>query len=82
MWSSSMAAELIAPSGLATPRPAMSGALPWMGSKMPTPVCGFTFPLAASPSVPCKPAPRSLRMSPNRLDATSTSNRSGARTIW
>ena len=53
--SSSMAAELTAPTGLAMPRPAMSGALPCMGSKMPTPVAGLTLPLAASPSVPCKP---------------------------
>ena len=60
-------------------RPAMSGALPCTGSNMLGAVCsGLMFPLAASPIPPATAAPRSVRMSPNRLSVTMTSNRSGA----
>src|ERR1700674_507347 len=60
-WRSSSAADRMAPYGLATPRPAMSGALPWMGSYNPAPLA----PRLADGSMPSEPASTpasSLRM--------------------
>ena len=45
------------------------------------PVPGWTFALAAMPMPPWIAAARSVRMSPNRFDATTTSRLSGLRTI-
>ena len=42
---------------------------------------GFTFPLAARPIPPVTAAARSVRMSPNRLSVTMTSNRAGSVTM-
>lgn len=65
--------------GLAIPFPAMSGALPCTASKMAAPVP--MLPPGASPRPPTSPAARSLRMSPNMLVVTITSNCSGRSTI-
>ena len=76
--SSIIAPARIVAIGLATPRPAMSGAEPWTGSNIEGPVRrGFKFALGASPIPPVTAALRSVRMSPNRFDATITSNWSG-----
>ena len=73
-----MAADRIAAVGSAFCLPAMSGALPCTGSNMLGAVrSGLMFPLAASPMPPATAAPRSVRMSPNRLSVTTTSKRSG-----
>ncbi len=59
----------------------MSGAEPWTGSNMLGNVrSGLMFALAARPMLPVMMALRSVRMSPNRLLATTTSNASGLRT--
>src|SRR5947208_19822 len=61
-WRSSMTPEKIAASGLATPFPAMSGAVPCTASKIAT-----RLPMLApgtSPSPPTRPAHRSDTMSP------------------
>ena len=42
---------------------------------------GSMLPPAAKPMPPCSMAPRSVMMSPNRLEATTTSNHSGFFTI-
>jgi len=63
-------------SGFAFPCPAMSGALPCTGSNSDT-WPGWMFPLAAMPSPPVSAAPRSVRMSPNRLLVTITFVRLG-----
>ncbi len=61
--------------------PAMSGAEPWTGSNMLGAVrSGLMFALAANPTLPVTIALRSVRMSPNRLLATTTSKTSGLRT--
>src|SRR5467141_2474121 len=60
-----MAAEAIVAMGFATFFPAMSGALPWIGSNSPT--CA---PILADGNMPIDPvniAASSLRMSPNIL---------------
>ena len=63
------------------PRPAMSGALPWTGSNSEgTRRVGLRFADGAMPIVPAQAGPRSDRMSPNRLLATTTSNQCGLRT--
>ena len=65
--------------GFATPFPAMSGAEPCTGSKMPGP----TSPRLAEPASPSPPvtaAASSERMSPNMFSVTITSKRSGALT--
>ena len=73
-----MLALQIWPIGLAMPRPAMSGAEPWTGSnRLGKRRSGLMFPLGAMPMVPVQAGPRSERMSPNRLEATTTSNQSG-----
>ena len=57
----------------------MSGADPCTGSNMPGfDRSGVMLALAAMPMPPWITAPISVRMSPNRFDATMTSNRSGA----
>ncbi len=59
----------------------MSGAEPWTGSNMLGYArSGLMLALAARPTLPVTMAPRSVRMSPNRLLATTTSNASGRRT--
>src|SRR5687768_12727157 len=81
--SSISAPDQIAPIGLAIFLPAMSGAEPCTGSKIDGAVrSGLMLPEAAMPMVPAVAGPRSERMSPNRLEATITSKRSGLSTIW
>src|SRR5512140_1155435 len=59
----------------------MSGALPWTGSKHDgNSRSGLRFADGAMPMVPVHAGPRSERMSPNRLEPTTTSNQSGCRT--
>ena len=68
-----MAADRIVASGFATPLPAMSGALPWLGSYRPLPFASSE----AEGSMPIEPvsiAASSDRMSPNMLPVTTTSN--------
>ena len=76
--SNSMATERIMAVGLATPRPAISGAAPWaawaMARSRPALIDG------PSPRPPDSSAVRSDRMSPNMLVVTITSNASGWRT--
>ena len=67
------AAESSIPTGLAIPRPAMSGAEPWTGSKRPGPV-SERLADGARPMPPVSDAARSLRMSPNMFSVTITSN--------
>src|SRR5688572_2266958 len=82
-WSSIIAADQIWPTGLARPLPAMSGAEPWTGSNSDGAVrSGLMLPDGAMPMVPVQAGPRSDRMSPNRFDPTTTSNRSGFITNW
>ena len=63
--------------GSPTPRPAMSGAEPCTGSKIPGPP-SERLADGASPRPPVIAAARSERMSPNMFSVTSTSNCSGA----
>ena len=63
------------PTGLAMPLPAMSGALPCTASKIAA-VVPMLAP-GARPSPPTSPETSSLRMSPNMLVVTITSNCSG-----
>ncbi len=72
------AVERSMPAGFAIPRPAMSGAEPWTGSKIPGPPSP-RLAEGASPSPPVIAAARSERMSPNMFSVTMTSNCSGAR---
>ena len=63
------------------PWPAMSGAEPCTGSNMlGYSRSGFRLPDGAMPIEPATAAARSLRMSPNRLEATITSKRPGLST--
>ena len=79
--SSICAPDQIAPIGFAMPWPAMSGADPCTGSNIEgNSRSGFRFPEGAMPIEPATAAARSLRMSPNRLEATMTSKRPGWRT--
>ncbi len=74
----SCAADQIWPIGLAMPCPAMSGAEPCTGSNSDGNCrSGLMLPDGAMPMVPVQAGPRSDRMSPNRLEATTTSNQSG-----
>ncbi|MNT88514.1 hypothetical protein D3C72_2290890 [compost metagenome] len=60
------------------PCPAMSGAEPCTGSNSEGMVrVGFRLALGAMPMVPVHAGPKSLRMSPNKLLATTTSKKSG-----
>ena len=62
--------------------PAISGAEPWIGSNMDGYFrSGFRFAPAARPMPPAMAAPRSVRISPNRLLVTTTSNRAGSLTM-
>ena len=64
--------------GFATPRPAISGAVPWHGWKT-----AWRSPTSADGAIPMPPmsaAPRSDRMSPNMFSVTSTSKSHGERT--
>src|SRR5437899_11309869 len=59
----------------------MSGAEPWTGSNSEGNTrSGLMLADGAMPMVPVQAGPRSDRMSPNRLDATTTSNQSGCAT--
>src|SRR6185312_3031434 len=76
-----MAPDQIWPIGLAMPLPAMSGAEPCTGSNIEGYLrSGLMFPDGATPIEPVSAGPRSERMSPNRLEPTTTSNQSGFRT--
>ena len=70
--------SVFVPTGLAMPLPAISGAEPWIGSNIlgyfP---CGLIFPEGEMPMLPSMAEPRSVRISPKRLLATTTSSRSG-----
>lgn len=78
-WPSIIAIERMAAAGSAMPRPAMSGADPWMASKrlgaLPS---RLRLALAAVPRPPCTAAPRSEMMSPNGLSVTMRSTHSKA----
>ena len=64
--------------GLAIPRPAMSGAEPWMGSKNEGLArVGSRLAPGAMPRLPARAAPSSETMSPKRLVPSTTSNHSG-----
>ena len=64
--------------GFAMPLPAMSGALPWMGSNIEGYLrSGLRLAPAARPMPPAMAAPRSVRISPKRLLVTTTSKRFG-----
>jgi len=72
-----MATDRMVASGLAMFFPAMSGAEPWIGSYR-----AFPSPRLADGSMPMEPvsmAASSLRMSPNKLEVTITSNCEGLR---
>src|SRR5215204_4869003 len=76
--SSISAVERIIAVGLAMPRPAISGPVPWLGWNSPC-----LSPMSAEgakPMPPTSPAPRSERMSPNRFSIGSTSKSQGRRT--
>src|SRR3974390_2140720 len=76
-----MAPDQIWPIGLAMPWPAMSGAEPCPGSNTEgNSPSGLMLPDGAMPMVPVQAGPRSERMSPNRLEPTTTSNQSGCGT--
>ena len=76
-----MAPDQIWPTGFAIPFPAISGAEPWTGSnKEGNLFSGLIFPDGAIPIVPVQAGPKSERISPNKFDATTTSNHSGLRT--
>ena len=80
--SSICAALQIVASGFASPFPAMSGALPWIGSNIDGNLrSGFRLAPAARPIPPEIAAPRSVRMSPNRFDATTIWKRFGSLTM-
>src|SRR5437660_2725866 len=81
-WRSMSADDQTAPIGLARPWPAMSGAEPCTGSNIDGPrPSTLRLPLAASPRLPWRAAPRSVRMSANRLEPTTTSTVSGRSTM-
>src|ERR1700710_2142126 len=61
----------------------MSGAEPCTGSNSDGEIfSGFMFADGAIPIVPVAAGPRSERMSPKRLEPTTTSNQSGCITKW
>ena len=67
-----MAKEEIIAKGLATPCPAISGALPWHGSYIPCPEL-FSDAEGSIPMDPLRVAAISDKISPNRLPETITS---------
>ena len=72
--SSIIAPDQIWPMGLQMRLPAMSGALPWTGSNMEGAVlAGLMLAEGAMPMEPATAGPRSDRMSPKRLEPTTTS---------
>ena len=79
---SSRATERIWAMGLAMPRPAMSGAVPPLGSKRPkyspSPFGLPRLALASMPRLPQIMAISSLRISPNKFSVTMTSKLRGA----
>src|SRR5437773_10382180 len=78
--SSIIAPHQICPIGLAIALPAMSGAEPCTGSNSDGySRSGLMLAEGAMPIVPAQAGPRSERMSPKRLEATTTSNQSGCR---
>src|SRR5580692_1298783 len=78
-----MAPDQIWAMGLAMPFPAMSGAEPCTGSNMEGNCrSGLRLAAGAKPIEPTTAAARSDKMSPNRFEATTTSNQSGLRTKW
>src|SRR5215217_2451630 len=75
------APDQIWPIGFATSLPAMPGAEPCTGSNMDgNPPSGLRLAEGAIPMLPAIAAPRSLRMSPKRLEATTTSKWRGSST--
>src|SRR5580704_5369199 len=77
-WRNIMAPDQICPMGLAIPFPAISGAEPCTGSNIEgNSFSGFRFAEGAIPMEPTTAGPRSDRMSPKRLEPTTTSNQSG-----
>ena len=68
-----MAADKMVASGLATPLPAMSGALPWLGSYKPW-LLELSEAEGNMPIEPVSMEASSERMSPNMLPVTMTSN--------
>src|SRR5216684_3590310 len=71
-------ADQIWPMGLAIFLPAISGADPWTGSNIEGKTrSGLILADGATAIVPVTPGPRSERISPNRLLATTTLKRSG-----
>src|SRR5437868_12801845 len=77
-WRSIMAPDQICATGFAIPRPAMSGAEPCTGSNIDGYFrSGLRLADGANPMDPTTAAPRSDKMSPSRLEATTTSNQSG-----
>ncbi len=79
--SSIMAAVQTAATGLATPLPATSGAEPCTGSNIDGYVpSGLILVEGTMPMEPATAGPRTERISPNRLDATTTSTQPGCST--
>src|SRR5438445_83673 len=79
-WRSISAPDRMAPSGFAIPLPACLGADPCTGSNRPRRESGLMLPDGARPSPPTSCDVRSLRMSPNMFEVTSTSKRLGSLT--
>src|SRR2546430_2280773 len=75
---SSIAADAMPPMGFATPCPAIPDAEPWIGSNSPGPAPNDAD--GRRPSAPTSTAASSLRMSPNMLSVSSTSNEAGSAT--
>src|SRR6202022_2202235 len=69
-----MAPARIAPTGFAMLLPACLGADPCTGSNRPRPLSGLMFADGAWPRPPTSSDARSLRMPPNMLEVTTTSN--------
>jgi hypothetical protein len=86
MWprcSSIMAPDQIWPMGLAMPLPGdVRGAAVHRLEQAGEGASGLMLAEGATPMVPVQAGPRSERMSPNRLLATTTSNQSGASRSW
>src|SRR5712671_4700664 len=77
-----IAPDQICPMGFAIPFPAMSGAEPWTGSNIDGySYSGYRLAEGAMPIDPTTDGPRSERISPKRLEPSTTSNRSGYQDI-
>ena len=79
-WKRSSATDRSIAAGFAIPWPAICGAEPWTGSKIPGPSSPSEAE-AASPRPPVTAAATSERMSPNVFSVTTVSIVSGAWTI-